>query len=628
MTARPSFVGTLRRALWPLLVFEAAFELATLVALDPLLVLLLDRVVALGGDPFVGNTALVSFLLSPAGMLALPSAAIGVIFVGAVASGGASLILWRAQGPGPSRHLAVWRAVFARVPSLLALSAYAFAAALLLVVPVLAIAFAGRRWWLSGGDVYFYLTTRPPEFILVAALVAAVAAGALVAGLVLLLRTALAVPICLLRPVGVHQALRMAVRATHGRTRALLPRLLAAVLGTAALWAIFFAVLSALLDWLLARPMQQAALHGAGLGVAIAAALAFAALAAVSRGAVLLPLLRDKAAEEVLPRGAEPIPARARLARLRPLALLALCVAIPIAAAIKIATAGGAAPHPIAITAHRAGSARAPENTLAALDNAIAEGADVVEIDVQETADGKIVLLHDTDLRRVAGVARPIWQMRADELLRLDVGSWFAPHFRGERIPTLRAFAEAARGRVRLNVEVKNNGHGEDLAARTVAILREAGSADHAAISSLDIGLLREVRRIAPEIKLGLILATGIGNLHSVDVDFVALSRRLATRALIQQLTARGREVHVWTLDDDASIARAMLNGADNIITGDTLRAVRMRHWFDSLSEPERILLRVGYSFSSTWFRIVGRTGWSSSGINGPGADHSGPDDF
>ncbi|MBV8590515.1 MAG: hypothetical protein JO212_10735, partial [Acetobacteraceae bacterium] len=60
-------------------------------------------------------------------------------------------------------------------------------------------------------------------------------------------------------------------------------------------------------------------------------------------------------------------------------------------------------------------SARAPENTIAALRTAIADGADDVEIDVQETAEGHVVLLHDTDLRRVAGLARSVWDMRLDE---------------------------------------------------------------------------------------------------------------------------------------------------------------------------------------------------------------------
>jgi glycerophosphoryl diester phosphodiesterase len=616
MTAQPTVAEILRRATGPLVVFEIALDLAVLVVLDPLLVLLLDRIVALGGDPFVGNSALVAFALSPAGMLALATAAVGVIFANIVACGGTSLVLWDARQSLPVRQLAVWRALFLHSPALLTISAWAFATAFLLVVPVLATAIAARQWWLAGGDFYFYFATRPAEFLWAAIAVGVVAAAAATTGLCIVLRTGLAVPLCLLCPVGASRALRLAVRATRGRARALLVNLLGAVLGLVAIWVAFAFVFAVLLNRLIAWRMSDTALHRTGLLVVVGAAVALPALVAISRGVVLFVLLRDPSADALLPVRPEPEPVRRHGVRLA--ALLALCALLPAGALVSATRAGEASRRAIAITAHRAGSARAPENTLAALRQAIADGADVIEIDAQETADGKVVVLHDTDLRRVAGVARPIWEMRADEVARLDAGSWFAPGFRGERIPTLRTFATASRGRVRLNVELKDNGHGEDLAARAIAVLREAGVADHASISSLDLGLLREVRRIAPEIKVGLILATGVGDLHGVSVDFLALSRRLATPAVIRDLVSRGREVHVWTLDDDASMARAMLDGADNIITGDTRRAVRMRDWFRRLSPPEKVLLRVADTFSTLWFRLAARPAGSAAAKSAP----------
>ena len=585
--------AVLRRAFWPLLVFETAIGLATLIVLDPLLLLLLDRIVALGGDPLVGNAGLIAFAVSPTGLIAIAVAAVGATFVAVATFGGASLILWGARTGRPPRQQVVWGALLRRTPALLAISAWAIGAALALSLPVLGTALAARRWWLSGGDFYFYLATRPPEFIRAAAVVALVAAVAGIGGLVLLLRTGLAVPICLTRPVGARHALRLAATATRGRQRALMPQLLGAAAALTALWAVALAAMSMLLEWLMSRSMPGASLVRTAVILAVGGAIGFAALAAISRGAVLLVLLRGRPADEVLPSGAEPEPFPARRGTLGFAAALAICATIPVGAAMQMVRGEWTGPRAIGITAHRAGSARAPENTIAALRNAMSEGADVVEVDAQETADGEVVLLHDTDLRRVAGVARHIWEMRSDELLRLDVGSWFAPRFAGERIPTLRAFAEASRGRVRLNVELKDNGHGEDLAARTVGVLRETGVADQAAVSSLDLGLLREIRRMAPEIKLGLILAAGIGDLCAVDVDFLALSRRLARPAVIRRLAGCGREAHVWTLDDDATIARAMLDGAANIITGDTLRAVRVRDWFNGLDEPERVLLRV-----------------------------------
>jgi glycerophosphoryl diester phosphodiesterase len=600
-------IRVLRRAFWPLLVFETAIGFVTVVVLDPLLLLVLDRIVALGGDPFVGNTALIAFALSPPGLTALAVGAIGATFFAVATFGGDSLILWGARRGKPPRHLAVWRSLLGRVPALLTISVCFIGMAVLLALPVIGTADAARRGLLSGGDFYFYWTTRPPEFVWFAASVVIVAAIAGVVGFLLLLRTGLAVPICLTRSVGAWRGFWLSAAATRGRQRLLILRLVGVAAGLALLWVVVLAVASILLERLLAIPMSGPALLRIGALLAVGGSIGFAVLATISRGAVLLVLLLDRAAEEVLPASAEQGPISSRRRWLGVIIALAICATIPVATAMQTTGGGGVAPRAIGITAHRAGSARAPENTLAALRNAIAEGADVVEIDAQEAEDGEIVLLHDTDLRRVAGVARSVWEMRSDELRRLDVGSWFAPSFAGERIPTLREFAEASRGRVRLNVELKNNGHEQDLAARVVAVLRETGVSDRAAISSLDLGLLQQVRRIAPEIKLGLILASGIGNLRGVDVDFVALSRRLATPAVIRQLDERGREVHVWTLDDDATIARAMLDGAANIITGDTARAVRVRHWFEGLNEAERVLLRVPNLVSTAWLGIAGR---------------------
>ena len=79
------------------------------------------------------------------------------------------------------------------------------------------------------------------------------------------------------------------------------------------------------------------------------------------------------------------------------------------------------------ITAHRGSSMAAPENTLAAIARAIEDGADYAEIDVQETADGTVVVIHDTDLKRITGLAEKIWDVTYDEVRELDFGSWFSP---------------------------------------------------------------------------------------------------------------------------------------------------------------------------------------------------------
>jgi len=91
----------------------------------------------------------------------------------------------------------------------------------------------------------------------------------------------------------------------------------------------------------------------------------------------------------------------------------------------------------IYVSAHRGSSCRAPQNTISAFLAAIGDEADYIELDVQETKDGVVVVLHDANLLQVGGVDRNIWDLNYSELQEVDVGSSFSPEFAGERVPTL-----------------------------------------------------------------------------------------------------------------------------------------------------------------------------------------------
>ncbi|MCU0789231.1 MAG: glycerophosphodiester phosphodiesterase, partial [Verrucomicrobia bacterium] len=109
------------------------------------------------------------------------------------------------------------------------------------------------------------------------------------------------------------------------------------------------------------------------------------------------------------------------------------------------------------ITAHRGFSARAPENTMAAMQAAIDVGCDYIELDVQTCADGTVVVIHDGDLLRVAGDSRRVQDLTIAELRQVDVGRPFSAQFTGEHIPTLAEVIRRVRGRVKLNIELKFN---------------------------------------------------------------------------------------------------------------------------------------------------------------------------
>jgi len=108
-----------------------------------------------------------------------------------------------------------------------------------------------------------------------------------------------------------------------------------------------------------------------------------------------------------------------------------------------------------ALIAHRGASQDAPENTLAALSLAWQQHADAVEIDIRLTRDNHIVLMHDATAHRTAGLDRPIAELSLAELRQLDAGSWKAPQYAGERIPTLAEALDVIPADKRIFIEIK-----------------------------------------------------------------------------------------------------------------------------------------------------------------------------
>ena len=125
----------------------------------------------------------------------------------------------------------------------------------------------------------------------------------------------------------------------------------------------------------------------------------------------------------------------------------------------------------IIVMAHRGSAGAAPENTLASIKRAIDDNADFVEIDVQETSDGEIVVIHDSDLMKVGNTNLKIWDATYEQLQDIDVGSWFSPEFSGERVPRLQQVLSLCKDKVRVNIELKYYGHDKRLEERVVEIV-------------------------------------------------------------------------------------------------------------------------------------------------------------
>jgi glycerophosphoryl diester phosphodiesterase len=249
-------------------------------------------------------------------------------------------------------------------------------------------------------------------------------------------------------------------------------------------------------------------------------------------------------------------------------------------------------PRPVIVTAHRAGPPPAPENTLAALERAIAAGADFAEIDVQRTRDGVVVVAHDADLMRMAGDARRLSQHRYAELARVvqqpDDGS--PPEDR--RLATLGDFLHRARGRIRLNIELKYYGRDPLLAESVVREVQAQAMDQDVVITSLSLDAIRQVRALAPGIAVGYISSFTIGPIDRVPVTAHVVHQRRLTPQLVRHAHANGREVHAWTVNSVARMADLIEMGVDGIVTDDPLQAVRVRRELRDLGPAQRLLLR------------------------------------
>ncbi len=248
------------------------------------------------------------------------------------------------------------------------------------------------------------------------------------------------------------------------------------------------------------------------------------------------------------------------------------------------------------ITAHRGSSRTAPENTIPAIEAAVEEMADSVEIDVQMTADGVVVLGHDASLKRVAGVNRSIASMTFEELEKLDVGSWFSSEYAGTRIPSLSEVLELCSQKTSLNIEIKYVGKNSELPEKTAEMVREYGMENQCVITSTNLSYLKRVKEALPEIRTGYIISAAYGNVYSSeDVDFISIRSGFVTSALMQNAHEQGKAVYAWTVNTKSELERLTLLGVDGIITDRPVLAreiVYREEATESLFEYLKLVLR------------------------------------
>ena len=254
----------------------------------------------------------------------------------------------------------------------------------------------------------------------------------------------------------------------------------------------------------------------------------------------------------------------------------------------------------VTVTAHRGAATVAPENTLAAFQAAIDAGADAVEFDVRLSADGAVVVFHDSDFLRIANDSRSVLQTPLADMRDIDVGSWFDPRFAGERIQTLAEALAFIDRRALALVELKPDAdNAEALLAATLREIRHNGYQDAVVLASLSPELVRAARVAAPNARLALFANAALpGTTRRTDFDMLGLNHLRIDAAAVADARRRGYLLQAWTVNDPVRMARYMDLGVDDISTDVPELALRLRDERAALTDVELLLVRL-----HSWFR-------------------------
>ena len=228
-------------------------------------------------------------------------------------------------------------------------------------------------------------------------------------------------------------------------------------------------------------------------------------------------------------------------------------------------------PHPL-VVAHRGASRAAPENTLAAFREALDRGADAVELDVQRTSDGHLIILHDATVERTTDGRGPVALSSLAALKKLDAGRWFDERFAGERLPTLEEAAAAIGKRAGLFVEIKQGPVFDDKIEAAVArVIEERGLTESCEVSSFDHSSVRRMKTLLPAVPGGILydamLIDPFSAARLAQADALHPGWPMVTLDLVTEAHRRGLAVAVWTVNDEDVIAELARWGVDAVVT-------------------------------------------------------------
>ena len=204
------------------------------------------------------------------------------------------------------------------------------------------------------------------------------------------------------------------------------------------------------------------------------------------------------------------------------------------------------------IIAHRGSSSAAPENTIAAFDVAVEQGADYIELDVQMTMDQHVVVIHDDTVDRTTNGNGLVKNYTLDQLKKLDTGSWFDQQDTNERIPTLQEILERYSQRIGILIEIKHPKRQIGIEKAVARIINRFAYSRHIIIQSFDVHALQRIKAFAPSLRTALIIKPDVFKLtkrklttYSSFANCLNMKKTMINRWWIDRIHTLGMDVFI-----------------------------------------------------------------------------------
>jgi len=225
------------------------------------------------------------------------------------------------------------------------------------------------------------------------------------------------------------------------------------------------------------------------------------------------------------------------------------------------------------LIAHRGASGHAPENTMAAFRLALKMGAEAIELDVHQTKDRELVVIHDPDFKRVSRRKLRVRDLTLKEIGDLDVGAWFDRRFTGEKVPLLEEVMDLVKGKAELHIELKNGSSlYPGIEQRLVELIQKRNAWPAVLVSSFDHEALKNVRALDARIRIGYLrgsasMKTSLREMDAMKAESLNMSLSQLNAKSVSETHQRGLRLLIYTVNTMKDVKRLEKMGVDGVFS-------------------------------------------------------------